>query len=341
MMRYMCPGESFDWSDLASASRRYLDFFAEHMTNYHYSLIVDDGGFFRAVLPKLALQLEEFLHFYNKSVTQLLQIIDRKEMHSVHALVTILQLATIEEYLGDWVNLRGHQKAAFEIITQIFCPQTVTQSPVGRMCMACLWKQTADPSQSVHYWPFDQDSLVDHGLLNHTILTAQWHSIVMMHRSQSQNLHSEDVFEELSQNAYAICQHFAFLEHWPSAPAGALIAVQQCMSIAAIVLPHSENNNAWLKGKFALIESLGHILPKVHRAKMAEAFHDPSCTDWWLPNGEGFTPVLQYLRSFADERNARPATAQQANLREMTHFLGRLGLDGRRCSDGIEQCDRL
>jgi len=44
--------------------------------------------------------------------------------------------------LGDWVNLMGHQKAAFEVLTQLFTPQTAMQSPVGRV--AVMWYSRFD-----------------------------------------------------------------------------------------------------------------------------------------------------------------------------------------------------
>lgn len=34
--------------------------------------------------------------------------------------------------MGDWVNLMGHQKAALQILTQLFSAQTIVQSPVTR-----------------------------------------------------------------------------------------------------------------------------------------------------------------------------------------------------------------
>lgn len=40
-----------------------------------------------------------------------------------------------QEYLGDWVNLLGHQKAAFEILTKLYTPQTVMQSEMARMVL--------------------------------------------------------------------------------------------------------------------------------------------------------------------------------------------------------------
>lgn len=36
---------------------------------------------------------------------------------------------------------------------------------------------------------------------------------------------------------------------------------------------------------------------------MALLFEDESVLRWWLPNNEGFTPVLQSVRAFADERS--------------------------------------
>lgn len=60
---------------------------------------------------------------------------------------------------------------------------------------------------------------------------------------------------------------------------------------------------------------------------MAEIFGDPSCAHWWLPNDQGFTPILQSIRSFADERNARAVNSQQVNLREVKHLFDKLILE--------------
>lgn len=37
-----------------------------------------------------------------------------------------------QEYLGDWVNLLGHQKAAYEILTSLYTPQTIMQNETLR-----------------------------------------------------------------------------------------------------------------------------------------------------------------------------------------------------------------
>lgn len=40
-----------------------------------------------------------------------------------------------QEYLGDWINLLGHQKAAFEILTYLYTPETVMQTEIGRCAL--------------------------------------------------------------------------------------------------------------------------------------------------------------------------------------------------------------
>ncbi|EHK22350.1 uncharacterized protein TRIVIDRAFT_221632 [Trichoderma virens Gv29-8] len=434
--------------------RSYLRYFKENMTNYHYGLAVDEDDFFNSELPSVAIQcepllnalvgfaayhvtlqnshgqLQDFLQYYNKSVTQLLSLLKRKETHSVHVLLTILQLATIEEYLGDWVNLMGHQKAAFEILTQIYTPETAMQTSIGRMCLSwyarfdnivalmgrfpteiprewfttmiayyqtqmasnptelrwkiedrsarlrlisydmstlyargsrkqisptdysnehCFltaqleeWKGSWDPMlcDQKHLitdfnWqrPLSPDDIVnpyrpgllyDHPLFNSTVITMEWHSIVIMHKTQSPNISPEQLFSELGGHAFTVCELFECLEYWPDLPSGALIAVQPCLAIAGLFLPHQPSNNMWLRRKFALLEAQGHINPATRREKMAEIFGDPSCARWWLPNDEGFTPILQSVRSFADERNARAVNTQQVNLREVKHLFDKL-----------------
>lgn len=41
---------------------------------------------------------------------------------------------------------------------------------------------------------------------------------------------------------------------------------------------------------------------------MAHLFEDESVVRWWLPNNEGFSPVMQSVRAFADERSNSAVT---------------------------------
>ncbi|KAF7553079.1 hypothetical protein G7046_g7205 [Stylonectria norvegica] len=427
-----------DWSHLPSEFQTCLSHFVENMTHYHYCLPSDADDFFKTILPGVALQhepllnalvgfsayhltlknpdgkLQDFLQYYNRSVTLLLGLLKRKEKHNVATLLTILQLATIEEYLGDWVNLMGHQKAAFEILTKMFTPQSVMQTPLGRMCLSWYsrfdnfvalmggfptdlprawfvemlefnkaqtlgptdvlrwridecrgqiptdqfitehdiltkrlidWKRTLDTDLAAPQYlvqdlprtrPADPDDIVDPfspGILydfpyfTATLLSAEWNSIMIMHRCQSSGMRPDILFGELRKHAYATCQYFETLEYWPSTPKGVLILIQACIAIAALFLPQDSRHHMWFRRKFALLEAKGYIHPITLRSKMAEMFQEPSCARWWLPNDEGFSPVLQSIRNFADERNAAAVTAQQENLREVRHIFAKMELN--------------
>jgi hypothetical protein len=59
---------------------------------------------------------------------------------------------------------------------------------------------------------------------------------------------------------------------------------------------------------------------------MAQVFRDPSCVRWWLPNDEFFTPILQSIRAFADERNAKVLNMRQQSIRDVKHLFDKLSL---------------
>ncbi len=60
------------------------------------------------------------------------------------------------------------------------------------------------------------------------------------------------------------------------------------------------------------------------RTRMAELFNDESCLRWWLPNDEGFGPLLQSVRAIADERNAMAASTQRESLQQIRHVFSRM-----------------
>jgi hypothetical protein len=257
----------------------------------------------------------------------------------------------------------GHQKAALEIITKMFTPQSVMQTPVGRMCLTWYvrfdnfvalmggfptdlprewfnsmlsftqsqasldpealrwkidertarlrlitydmsilfakgsrgqishedfnqshdrltqrleaWKDSWDPALTDERYlvrdfphrrpprpedivdPYTPGILYDFPLFSSTIVMAEWHGIMIMHKCQSSNTPPEQLFMSLGMHAYATCQYFETLEHWPSTPKGTLILIQSCIAIAALFLPQTERHHMWCRRKFALLESLG------------------------------------------------------------------------------------
>ncbi|AEO55291.1 hypothetical protein MYCTH_2298968 [Thermothelomyces thermophilus ATCC 42464] len=60
------------------------------------------------------------------------------------------------------------------------------------------------------------------------------------------------------------------------------------------------------------------------RTRMAELFNDESCIRWWLPNDEGFTPLLQNIRAIADERNAMALSTQRESLQQIQQNFARM-----------------
>jgi len=109
-----------EWAHLPHDVRFYLAYFTENITHYHYGMVTDSDDFFRTTLPAIAVKneallyalvgfaayhftltnpkgrIQDFLQYYNKSVTLLLSFLKRKERHNTGTLLTILQLATIE-----------------------------------------------------------------------------------------------------------------------------------------------------------------------------------------------------------------------------------------------------
>lgn len=109
-----------DWQHLPSDFRFYLDYYCQNVTHYHYGMAHDPEKFFRTMLLNVAIRnepllhaivgfsayhytlrdpngkIQEFLKYYNKSVTLLLDFLKSKEKHNLATLLTILQLATIE-----------------------------------------------------------------------------------------------------------------------------------------------------------------------------------------------------------------------------------------------------
>lgn len=265
--------------------------------------------------------------------------------------------------MGDWVNVMGHQKAALEIITHLFTPQTVMHTPVGRaalvwyarfdvfigmmsslgtslprewystpadyyasraaaepnnvgwkveVCSARLrfismemsllyakgarqefneeeylaehrrlstvwddWKNGWDPALTdsaalVTEFPScpapDPDDVVPPfapgvlfrpPLFASTLMTCEYHSIALMHASQrAENLTDADRVR-LVEHAYAVCQICETVERWPHSPPGSLIMLHSCLGIAALFMRREPKHHAWVRRKFALLETMG------------------------------------------------------------------------------------
>jgi hypothetical protein len=257
----------------------------------------------------------------------------------------------------------GHQRAAFEILTRLFTPQIIMQTPTGRMTLTWYTRfdtfvgimgsfQTALPrewfSTSIEYWatqaaaepenltfkieqrtarlraismemsilfskgarselagdeyfaehrrlsaelhswrnewdatlndpammvtdfdykrqlgandivnPYAPGVLYRPPLFVSTILTCEWHSMVVMHESQKASGPGGELPSAVADHAYSICQIFEAVELWPMAPSGSLITIQSCLAIAALFVPRDARHHNWIRRKFALLETMG------------------------------------------------------------------------------------
>lgn len=149
------------FADLPDDVKFYLNYHKTHITLHHYAFKVDSGNCLKTSFLDLAIKHEpllyavvgfaayyhtlsrpdghmsNFLKYYNKSVSLLRQSLARSKKHSLATLMTILQLASIEELLGDWVNLMYHQRAAYEVLTRLYTPQSMIKTDLQRKIL--LW----------------------------------------------------------------------------------------------------------------------------------------------------------------------------------------------------------
>jgi hypothetical protein len=134
-----------DWSHLPLDLQFYLAYFYENLTHLHYSLKIDSGDFLRtrfldaalrndallyAVVGFSAFQLtlknpagkiQDFLQYYNKAVSLLLNSLKKGERHNNSTILAILQLATIEVRFGFFDRLPITDKSRNSLVTGSIC----------------------------------------------------------------------------------------------------------------------------------------------------------------------------------------------------------------------------
>ncbi|KIX02340.1 uncharacterized protein Z518_08281 [Rhinocladiella mackenziei CBS 650.93] len=136
--------------------QKYLQFQQEYMTYYHYFYKLDPTDFVHGEFIDLALsyepllyavvgfaayhyelqqpnpKLSHFLGYHSKSLSMLRKSLEKNAKVTEATLLTVLQLATFEEYIGDWVNLVGHHRAAHSMVRELFQHETMMDTDLGR-----------------------------------------------------------------------------------------------------------------------------------------------------------------------------------------------------------------
>lgn len=117
------------------------------------------------------------------------------------------------------------------------------------------WKRPLDESDIVN--PYEPNLLFKKPLFSTTLISIEWHSLMLLHLSQAKHTPKEDLSPELEKHGYAICQYFEALEYWPETPTGTLMLLQQAITLASLFLPQDDRHHMWLRRKQALIETMG------------------------------------------------------------------------------------
>lgn len=114
------PLTSGKWAQLPKDVRFYMKYHRDHLTNYHYAIKYDGSDFLGTTFLEIALgyepllyavtafaayfhtiknpnaKIQNFLQYYDKSVSLFRQSLSERPRHTVATLLTILQLATFE-----------------------------------------------------------------------------------------------------------------------------------------------------------------------------------------------------------------------------------------------------
>lgn len=106
--------------------------------------------------------------------------------------------------------------------------------------------------------PFEPGVIHDFPLFPLTILESEWHSLMIMHKSQApQSTDLQELQSEVADHAIAICQTFEAVEQWPMSPPGSLVALYAGLAVSALFLPRDAKHEMWLRRKFAKLETMG------------------------------------------------------------------------------------
>ncbi|KAM3550441.1 hypothetical protein MY1884_008251 [Beauveria asiatica] len=348
-------------SNLPTDYQLHLQYLYENVTPHHYSLTNDTDNFFirgmiiEASKNRLLLnavvafssylrstkqpdgKLGDFLLYYNRSITLLLECLKEEQTHNLPTLLSILQLATIEEYLGDWLNLMGHQRAALELLTKLFTPQTILKTRIGQICLT--WYSRFDAGISflrLTRSKLSRDWLSDAAAYYGEKIKQEPNEIRWRAEERLMRLHiirydmsvlfSDAADGEMIESRFSeehkqlAIQLMYWRDTWDSsltAPDYASLAKTiPREKLMADLLLHSY--------AFALLETMGSIQTLPFRSKIAELFRDDSATRWWLPDDEGFGPMLQSIRNFADERHNATAGAHLDYVQAMGKLFDKL-----------------
>jgi len=74
---------------------------------------------------------------------------------------------------------------------------------------------------------------------------------------------------------------------------------------------------------------LRYILAPSFRNKLAELWNIPDVVSWWLPEGEGFSPIIRSIRSIVENRTPQsPNPPKAEDVRTVKALFATMSVSG-------------
>jgi hypothetical protein len=197
---------------------------------------------------------------------------------------------------------------------------TVTQFPA---------KQPLEPNDIVD--PYVPGGLFRDALFPLNYLWTGWYGAEIMRQYQTSLMLQKELPAVLERHALELCRIFETIERWPQSPEGGTLGAITSLGMSALFLPKDQRHTMWLRRKLAAVEQNGFVYPTTFREKMAEMWREPDVNHWWLPNEEGFTPLLRDIRAFIKERTVAYEESKgdelRDDVRDMKAIFSKLSID--------------
>lgn len=200
--------------------------------------------------------------------------------------------------------------------------------------------------------PYDPNFLFGEPIWRTNVMLLDWWALELMFKHQLASMRRQPPAADLLDLALKMLKMFEAVELYPNSPPGTLVALQASLGVACIFVPNDHRHSMWIRKKLASVEASGYVstlppvspaavpdrppipilttfrftYPKMYRQKMSEHW-GVDLSHWWLPNNEGFPPILGSIRSLIHDRSEGPPRDQMsAAIRDMRGIFDHLAL---------------
>ncbi|PLB37736.1 putative C6 finger domain protein [Aspergillus candidus] len=154
----------------------------------------------------------------------------------------------------------------------------------------------------------------------------EYHSVKAMFKYQLSSLTHSPV-EELKVIEVEVCRLIESIHRWPDKENGYMYAFKNCFGLSAMLLHDNPKYVAWSCHKLALLEQNGYMIPPKLRSGLAVLFQMPEINHWWLPNDEGYPPIIREIRAMTEERTNNPRDHFRESVRDLKTLFYKINID--------------